>query len=163
MLASEIGVVGELDDAAGVDYIVRCIEDAAGSEFCSMARVRQLIVGRSGNDAGMNIANRAVVDRAAKGAGRKHINVYGMNVMSVDASGAELIGGPVERRGVQIRHMEPGSCFVQQARQIVTNRAETLNGDVYSVQARVSPQLIFHSGTDTLKYAVCGVRRGVSA
>ena len=75
----------------------------------------QLVVRRTGNDAGMDVADRVVVDGSTEGARGKNIDVDGVDVVGVDGHGAEFVGRPMEGIDIQIGDVKAGAGAVQAA------------------------------------------------
>ncbi len=61
--------IGEIDDAAGINDIVGCIENAARRQIGAILRPFQLIVGGAGNDLRLELWNGSAIQFRAKGAG----------------------------------------------------------------------------------------------
>src|SRR3546814_3588912 len=89
-------LVADEDDAAGVDHVVRRIEDAALAQRLAVARLGKLVVGGAGDDLRLDLGQRGVVDGGAERAGRVDIDSGGGDGIRRHDVGVELAPGAVE-------------------------------------------------------------------
>ena len=73
-----VGVVvrspmGDVDQAAGIDQVVGCVEDSPAMQFFTIGVLGQLVVGPSGDNPAIQQGNRVSVQDATQGTGRKYI------------------------------------------------------------------------------------------
>ncbi len=88
MYPTEMGAVGEFDDATGVDDVIGRVQNVAGGEVGAVTAFGQLVIGRSGDNTGPDIADSLIVYGATQGAGRKDIDIDGMDIVRVHGTGA---------------------------------------------------------------------------
>ena len=129
LVVEALPFAGDIDDAAGIDDIVRSIEDAALQQLQAVAFLGKLVIGRTGDDAGFKSRNGLVVEDRAKSARGKHIDRLNENVRAGDSGGTQIFHCGLHLFGVDITDPEFGSGRNQMLGEPIANVAQPLYRD----------------------------------
>ncbi len=78
--AEVVSMEAYVDDAAGIDGVIGCIENPPLVKSVTVLGLCQLIVGRAGYDVAIELGQGLLIDDGAQGAGRENIAVAAMNL-----------------------------------------------------------------------------------
>src|SRR5215212_5157120 len=108
-------LVGHVDQAAGVYYVVRCVEYATFRYRLAVARVGEHVVGATGDDAATQLWYARVVENRAEGARGEDVARDGQDLIGLDRLGAEFLDHTFQGRLVHVRHDQVRALLMQQA------------------------------------------------
>ena len=135
-------VVGDVDEAAGVGYVIGGVEDAPAFELGAVARLGQLVVGGAGDDAGMQQGDGAVVENGAQRARREDVGLDAVDGVGGHGGRPELGGGAPDGAFIDVGDEEAGAGLGQVAAQGVTDAAQALHGDADAAQLGASQAVL---------------------
>ena len=97
-------LVADIDDAAGVDRVIRRIQAFAATQGLGQAGIGQLVVGGAGDDRRAQRFEGLWVDDGAEGAGGEDVDVEAVDIVLADRRGAELGDRALHVGGLDIGH-----------------------------------------------------------
>src|SRR5438094_1332648 len=74
-------LVGDVDQAAGVDDVVGGVHDARGCQGLAVFRPIELVVGRASHDPALQLRDRVVANDATHGAWREDVALLGVDLV----------------------------------------------------------------------------------
>src|SRR5690606_29978953 len=111
----------DVDQPAGVDHVVRRVEDAAPVQLVSVPRLGELVVGRAGDDLELELRDRLVVDDGAQRARRKDLGVDAVDPVRADGLGAEVTDHLLDPLLVDVGHDQLGALLGQVPAEVVAD------------------------------------------
>src|SRR5690554_5313248 len=150
-------VHGDMDQATGVEYIVRRVQDAALAQTVSIGIGRQLVVGTSGHNATVQARNGVAVEGGAQTTGAENIGAGIVDRLGIHRTSIELMHAALAALRIDIRDIELGTGIAQPLRQCITHMTKTLYGNTQTGKI-VFAKLMQNSGLDPLEYTQCRMR-----
>ncbi len=138
-------LVGHLDDAAGVHHVVRRVEDATVGQVLLDAGVGQLVVGRAADHLRGQRRYGLVVQRAAEGARRVHVQARRADQRPGVRRHLHLrvpAADPLDRFGAHIRDHDLRAVLEEVFDEVVAHLADARDADLAAAQRRVAPQVL---------------------
>src|SRR2546421_5791845 len=124
----------DADDAAGIDHVVRGIEDAGRLQRLAILALRQLVVRGPGDDARAQPRDRLRGQHRAQRTRGEHVDLLGEHLLDRHGPGAELLAHPLHRRRAHVGDAQLRARPRQQAAQVVAHATHALNGDGETLQ-----------------------------
>ena len=154
-------LVVDINNATGIDHVVRRIQNAMLQQQLTHLRGVQLIVGGTGDDAGSDITHRMLVDGSAHRAWCKHVDVGRQDFVDADDFGTQPCNSPVQVTFVDICHHQLSARFLEHLRQIKPHVTYALDCNPDSFEIRTIA--MSYSLLDANKHAQGSERGRVSA
>jgi hypothetical protein len=154
-------LVVDVDQAAGVDHVVRSVEDSPIVQLLAVAVLLELVVGGAGHDPAAELGDGLVVDHRPQGAGGHDIALDLQDLVDRHDLDAELLAGSRVRLGIDIGAEHLGPLVAQEPRQVEADAAQPLDGDRLPLERVVAE--VLNGGLDSLQGAEGRHRRGVAA
>ncbi|MNR30684.1 hypothetical protein D3C85_1481510 [compost metagenome] len=118
-----------VDQAAGIDHVIRGIEDAARLHLVGDIGAGELVVGRAGHRRATQLVHRLGVEHTTQAAGREDVARCGEEGIGSHRLGAQLLDGQLHTAAVQVADQQLGTRCMELFGQGVAHVAETLHGD----------------------------------
>src|SRR5262252_8853910 len=152
----------DADDAAGIDDVVRCVEDASGLQRRPVLILRQLVVGGSRDDAGPQARNRPRIEHRPERARGEHIDIESKHLLRWHGVRGELLAGPIHGGAVDVGDEQLGALCRQQSAEMASDSAEALDRDLHALQ--ICPtEAEFHGRLDAEVHPERGFRTRIAA
>jgi len=152
---------GDVDQAAGVDHVVRGVEDAAAFELVGHLQVGQLRTGGTGDGGAAELADALAVEHCAQAAGREDVARGAEQGVVGDRVRAELFHGQLHLAVVDVADQQFGAGGVQLFGQGEAHVAQALDSYAQAFEV-VAAQAGHGGGADTREHAHGGMGRGVA-
>ncbi len=152
---------GDVDQAAGIDHVVRGVEDAAPFQLVGDVQVGQLRAGRAGDGGAAQLADALAVEHRAEAAGREDVAGGAEQGIVGDGVRAQLLHGQLHLAVVDVAHQQLGTGRVQLFGQGVANVAQALDRHAQALKV-VAAQARHGAGADAGEYAHGGVGRRIA-
>src|ERR1700694_3853499 len=117
------------DDAAGIDHVVRRVQDPGRLQRLAILSLRQLVVRSSGDDARAQPRDRLRIEHRAQRARGQHVDVLGEHVLDRHRCGPKLLAHPLHDGRTHVGDAQLRALGGQQAAQVVAHTARALHGD----------------------------------
>src|SRR5439155_4790953 len=158
-----LDLVGDLDHAAGVDHVIRGVQDSALCQHLLDARVGELVVGAAGDHLGPDQGYGVVVEGAAERGRRVHVDVRGDQRALVGGDVDLRVRGtdPVDRGRAHVGHHDRGAVVEQVLDQVLADLADPGHADPAAGQGGGVPDVLGR-GAHALEDAEGGEHRGVA-
>ena len=152
---------GDVDQATGVDHIVRGVEDAAPFQLVGDLQVGQLRTGGTGHGGATQLADAVAIEHGAKAAGREDVAGGAEQGVIGDRVCAELLHGQLHFALVDVADQQFGAGGMQLFGEGVTDVAQALDRHAQAFEI-VAAQARHRGGADTGEYAHGGMGRRVA-
>ncbi len=152
----------DVDDAAGIDHVVRGVEHVAVRERLAVPRFEQQVVGGAGDDRRVQLGDRGVVQHRAEGTRREHVARHRQDLGFADRHETDLPGELLQTLLVAVGAVDRRAGVDEALRQRRADRAGALDRHLPAL-ARVVAELPAERRADAEEDAVGGVRRRVAA
>src|SRR5579885_337517 len=151
----------DVHHAAGIDRVIRRVEDAAFFHLVADGVGGELIVRRAADDLALQARQRGFVDRAAERTGAVDVGVDVVDLVGADRRAAVFVDGAPHQVGVDVGDEHLGAVFAQQLDEFHADVAGALHrvavlADVLAAEPRVERR------HQALHRAVGGERRGIA-
>src|SRR3990167_5632796 len=154
-------LVADIDNAAGVDRIIRRVQALVATQGFRQAGIGQLVVGGPGDNRRAQDFQGLQVDDAAHGAGREYIHLQGEYLLLGHGGCTQLLhrAAYIGRDYIGNPQLSPG--LVEVPRQAEAHLAHALDRHFQAAQV-VTAQTVFDRRLDADKYPVGRGRRRVA-
>ncbi len=150
-----------VDDAAGVDDVVRGVRDAALQQLAAVAGLLEDVVGAAGDDLALELREGAIVHRRAEGAGGVDVHLLSVDRVGLADARAELLGGRLHAGPVHVADHEVAARLHEAPPEVEPHVADALDGDPGPLEVLL-PQHLLGEGLDAEEHPVGGERGGVA-
>src|SRR5262249_48446392 len=128
-LGAAVVFARDTDDAAGVDHVVRRVQDAGGAQRLAVLAERQLVVGRARDHRHAQPRDRAGGEDCAERARRQYVGLFLEHLRGGNRRRLELIGHALDRARYHIRDLEARARGREHPAQVITDAARALHRD----------------------------------
>ncbi len=160
--AATNALVVDVDDAAGIDGVIRCPELVAPLQLDADLGRGQLVVGGPGDHWCAQHLQRLFVKDAAHGAGGEHIDVEAVDVLRTNHVGVQFIHGLLHVGVEDVCHPQFGTGRLEMACQAQADMADALDRHLEPGEI-VTSEPMPHRRLEPDEHAERGGRRGVAA
>src|SRR6267143_1348968 len=126
----------DADDAAGIDHVVRAVEDPGRLQRLNVLSLRQLVVRGSGDDARAQARDRLHIEHRSQRTRGQHVDVLGQHVLDRHGSCPELRAHPLHGGRTHVGNAQLRALGSQQPAKVVAHTTHALYGDGEVLQIR---------------------------
>src|SRR5579871_10801 len=127
-------LVPHADYAPGVDDVVGGVKDPGRLQRRSILGLRQLVIGRTGDDARSQARNRLRIEHGAERTGGQHVDFEGKNLVRSHGARPEFPDRAADDLRSHIGDRQPHALRCEQLAEVIADAAEALHRDSHALE-----------------------------